>query len=51
MGMTFLMNRPVAGYDGEGSSAVLEDGETVKTDLILAGDGRLVSLYTNLRFA
>jgi hypothetical protein len=29
---------------------VLGDGETAETDLVLAGDGRLVSVYTSLRF-
>jgi hypothetical protein len=33
MGMTFVVGRPVTGYD-EGPSAVLRDGETVEADLI-----------------
>jgi hypothetical protein len=47
MGMTFVVGRRVTGYDDEGPSVVLGDGETVEADLILAGDGRLVSLYTS----
>jgi flavin-dependent dehydrogenase len=48
MGVTFLMGRPVTGYDGEGPSAMLGDGETVDADVILVADGELVLLYTSL---
>lgn len=36
--MTFLVGRPVMGYDGEGLNTVLGDGEMVGADVILAAD-------------
>jgi 2-polyprenyl-6-methoxyphenol hydroxylase-like FAD-dependent oxidoreductase len=44
MGTKILMGRPVKGYDWEGPSAVLGNGETVEADVILAADGGLALL-------
>jgi hypothetical protein len=36
--MTFLVGRPVTGYDGEGPNTVLGGGEMVEVDVALAAD-------------